>query len=143
MSICFGHTHKTRCSDSESSVSESSRHKHNKKQRNHRKKTKRDQLVGTYTFQANVTQVAAGPVSPPIPLYGNVTFHADGTIHGQDSGDIGQLGALRTVWTGEWKRLSKNQYTLSVTFVTNAPTPGTIFPTVPTNRSVLTSSFIL
>lgn len=73
-------------------------------------------IVGTYTL-------ALGTPSGDT-LYGNMSFHKGGTLHGMDSGDIGQIapplfpyGAQMTTWTGNWEKVAKRKYKIFLTNV--------------------------
>lgn len=83
----------------------------------HKKKSHCEEpsLVGTYTLAFSF---------PRGPGYGNICFNEGGTLHGQNSADIGQLidfialnGAAGTVWTGNWEKIGERTYYIFFTAV--------------------------
>lgn len=100
----------------------------------HKKKSRSEEpsLVGTYT------------VAIPFPgttVYGNISFHEGGTLHGADSADIGQLvpglspnASVSTVWTGNWEKIGQRAYRIFYTSVIAEKNPDDCCPSFPFAR---------
>lgn len=93
---------------------------------------KEPSLVGTYTLSLSF---------PRGPGYGNICFHEGGTLHGQNSADIGQLidfqapnGAVSTVWTGNWEKIRKRTYYIFYTAVVALKNGEDCCPSFPFGR---------
>jgi hypothetical protein len=73
-------------------------------------KTGKNHLAGTaWNVQISATLDGNSAVIQSV-----MTFHDDGTIHGQGSGDIGQIvlpsGSLGEVWSGLFDKTGKRKY---------------------------------
>lgn len=104
----------------------------------------KETLTGTYNLQITVTSSGGVTLSTPGIVYGNITFHADGTLHGQDSNNEGQLGFFGTVWTGQWRKSRHNTFSFAFTSVfTSTATLATSGTTTPASRLGLTGTLTL
>ncbi len=101
---------------------------------------RRDPLIGIYTLQ-----VLDDVTVPDSFAWGNISFNADGSLTGLDTGGLGQ-GSLESAflaspWTGQWKRISKRTYKLflvsTLTQIQDTP------PYPPAGRFSLTADITL
>jgi hypothetical protein len=77
-------------------------------------------IVGTWTRRLLLTP--ATPPQTPLTVYSILTFHRDGTLHGQSSNSMGQSGTLSTVWCGQWRRCGRRRYRVRDCNVSCLPT---------------------
>lgn len=97
-----------------------------------------DPLVGTWSVSVTVTGAQGNPLSPQnqLTVYGNLNFHADGTLDGGDTGSVGDslqplpvpFVQLATPQTGNWKKIGKRRYQALIVFMVATTATGG-FPT--------------